>query len=250
MTKNWINQINQKSTETAYNEFIKNAERDTKPSKEEGKSKAYAFPSYFNFSYTTVDSIKNKTFNSIDSSTTNNIQTGNYICTKTSCQRTDGHISKTVKPFKSISNNVRDEGNHIRVGDNRTTVMIRNIPNKVDLDILIQLINKCVFGRYNFLYLRLDFSNGCNTGYAFINFVSKEDVQTFYKAFQGYKWIDFHHSSKVVQLTYANIQGLEALITKFKESSVMGMPPEYRPRLFYTSGKLIGKTKPNFDLKE
>ena len=40
-------------------------------------------------------------------------------------------------------------------------VMLRNIPNKVDQATLKQIIDESSFGRYDFMYLRIDFSNNC-----------------------------------------------------------------------------------------
>jgi hypothetical protein len=53
---------------------------------------------------------------------------------------------------------------------NRTTLMIRNIPNKYTQKVLMQTIDEASFyGRYDFFYLPIDFKNRCNVGYAFIN---------------------------------------------------------------------------------
>jgi hypothetical protein len=60
----------------------------------------------------------------------------------------------------------------IRSGqDVRTTIMLRNIPNKVTQADLKTIVDQSSLGKYDFMYLRIDFANDCNVGYAFINFV-------------------------------------------------------------------------------
>ncbi|KAK4227949.1 putative meiosis protein [Podospora fimiseda] len=117
--------------------------------------------------------------------------------------------------------------------DVRTTIMLRNIPNKVDQAMLKRIIDQSSQGKYDFLYLRIDFANNCNVGYAFINFVDPLDIIDFYNARANQKWNCFK-SDKTAEISYATIQGKDCLVQKFRNSSVMLEDPRWRPKLFYT----------------
>lgn len=67
--------------------------------------------------------------------------------------------------------------------DHRTTIMIKNIPNKYDQISLLREININHMGKYDFLYLPIDFKNNANVGYAFINFVHPLFIIDFYLEF-------------------------------------------------------------------
>merc|ERR1719174_1414523 len=68
-----------------------------------------------------------------------------------------------------------------------TTVMLRNIPNRYTRDMLLGRMDEGYKGVYDFLYLPIDFSNGCNVGYAFINFRTPATCQRFTQEFHGAK---------------------------------------------------------------
>lgn len=80
--------------------------------------------------------------------------------------------------------------------DARTTVMIRNIPNKYTIKELSEEIEVQFASSYDFLYLPCDIKNQCNVGYGFINFLSTDWLKAFYERFQGKKWARFR-SEKV-----------------------------------------------------
>ncbi|XP_027333821.1 protein MEI2-like 2 isoform X1 [Abrus precatorius] len=123
--------------------------------------------------------------------------------------------------------------------DTRTTLMIKNIPNKYTSKMLLAAIDENHKGSYDFLYLPIDFKNKCNVGYAFINMVSPSHIIPFYKAFNGKKWEKFN-SEKVASLAYARIQGKGALVTHFQNSSLMNEDKRCRPILFHSEGQEIG----------
>jgi len=123
--------------------------------------------------------------------------------------------------------------------DTRTTVMIKNIPNKYDQISLLEVINKNFAGSYDFFYLPIDFKNKCNVGYAFINFIQYETVKKFYEEFHQKKWEKFN-SEKVCQIAFARIQGKSSLIENFRNSTLMFEDQGCRPLIFHSSGPKIG----------
>ncbi|EXJ80283.1 hypothetical protein A1O1_08425 [Capronia coronata CBS 617.96] len=143
----------------------------------------------------------------------------------TAIQREALRTGRRLSP--SINHNAVDIA-RIQAGiDVRTTasIMLRNIPNRVDQSMLKRLLDVTSHGRYDFMYLRIDFANNCNVGYAFINFVD------FVLARAGKRWNCFA-SDKVAEVSYATIQGRDCLVQKFRNSSVMLEHPGFRPKLF------------------
>ncbi|XP_050221966.1 protein MEI2-like 4 isoform X2 [Mercurialis annua] len=132
----------------------------------------------------------------------------------------------------------------IRQGeDNRTTLMIKNIPNKYTSKMLLAAIDEHHKGTYDFIYLPIDFKNKCNVGYAFINMTEPIQIVPFYQAFNGKKWDKFN-SEKVASLAYARIQGKASLIAHFQNSSLMNEDKRCRPILFTTDGPNAGDQVP------
>ncbi|CAA7042846.1 unnamed protein product [Microthlaspi erraticum] len=115
--------------------------------------------------------------------------------------------------------------------DLRTTLMIKNIPNKYTRKMLLAAIDETSRGTYDFLYLPIDFKNKCNVGYAFINMLSPTFIIALYEAFDGKKWEKFN-SEKVASLAYARIQGKTALIAHFQNSSLMNEDRQCHPIVF------------------
>lgn len=127
--------------------------------------------------------------------------------------------------------------------DPRTTCMIKNIPNKITDEMLFNFVNEICPRGFDFLYLRMDFKARLNVGYAFINFLSVENVLKFAKAKLGVKWGVFL-SEKTVQMCYASIQGKENLIEKFRNSAIMEEEESFRPKVYHSSGPLAGLPEP------
>ena len=76
---------------------------------------------------------------------------------------------------------------------------------------LLERINRLHQGKYDFFYLPLDLNNGCNIGYAFINFVDPVYIVPFYEDMNAQSWETFN-SEKICQITYGRIQGKRCLV--------------------------------------
>jgi hypothetical protein len=124
--------------------------------------------------------------------------------------------------------------------DVRTSVMLRDLPNRMSYFEIIRLLNWICPGRYVFSYLRIDFENQHNVGYVFIDFRKAKDILVFMERIVGHRW-QIYNSEKVAQLSYANIQGRECLIERFRNSAVVGQWPCFRPKLW------ISLNDPDFD---
>ncbi|RDX77812.1 Protein MEI2-like 1, partial [Mucuna pruriens] len=142
-----------------------------------------------------------------------------------------------------------DLGRILRGDDNRTTLMIKNIPNKYTSKMLLAAIDEQCRGTYDFLQFYKWLQNKCNVGYAFINMIDPGQIIPFHKirnivqAFNGKKWEKFN-SEKVAVLAYARIQGKTALIAHFQNSSLMNEDKRCRPILFHTDGPNAGDPEP------
>lgn len=118
----------------------------------------------------------------------------------------------------------------------RKTLMLRNIPNKYSIHMLLEMLDNCHRRSprqlvYDFCYLPIDFKNRCNLGYAFVNFVDAESTLECYKTFHEKRWNDFN-SKKVCEVKYGRVQGREALIEHFKNSKFPSNDIDSLPLLF------------------
>ena len=64
--------------------------------------------------------------------------------------------------------------------DQRTTLMIKNIPRNIIQSYLMEIINTKFENLFNFFYLPIDFIKKENAGYAFINFKNSKNIVDFY----------------------------------------------------------------------
>ncbi|KAJ5139046.1 uncharacterized protein N7515_003894 [Penicillium bovifimosum] len=138
--------------------------------------------------------------------------------------------------------------------DDRTSVMIRKIPKSLvsvsripsllDLanantilppkDQVTEVLNQTSRGAYDFFYLRI---GKLAIGQQPLNIIP------LYLALVGRKWPNCQSAEKPVQLCYSMMQGTDNRQHWFRKRFGMTRPPEERPKLFHTSGPLLGLEK-------
>jgi len=114
------------------------------------------------------------------------------------------------------------------------SLMLRNIPLDMTRDMFVRMLDTEGFaGRYDFVYLPLDFKTSANLGYAFVNLRTHRDAQQLQKHFSGFcRWCI--RSAKKCEVTWSTAQGLTAYIDRYRNNPVMhdSIPEKAKPLLF------------------
>ena len=150
------------------------------------------------------------------------------------------HRKKTInqKSDLDINKNIINLLEVFLCKDRRTTLMIKNIPNKYTISSFLEEINVNFKFTYDIFYLPIDYVNKCNLGFAFINFVEPFHIILFYELYRGKKWKKFN-SDKICELLYAKYQGKKELIAHFEKGKVLSMESEEkRPLILPTPNPL------------
>lgn len=159
---------------------------------------------------------------------------GNFFNEEKENQSPGGFLRKSSENLMKFVIDVKSFWDN---NDYRTTLMIKNIPNKYTQTMLLESINKNHAYTFDFMYLPIDFKNKCNVGYAFINFIDCRYILSFYQEFDGKKWEKFN-SEKICALSYARIQGRLNLEKHFQSSSIMGQDHSMRPIILSISNNI------------
>lgn len=97
--------------------------------------------------------------------------------------------------------------------DKRTTLMLRNIPNKYTLNNIVDEIGTEFWGKYDCVNLPIDYETKLNLGYAFVNFTDPFHIIQFYSKFHQKKWSRYK-SEKKMDMSYADKQGKKDITLK------------------------------------
>eukprot|EP00347_Sterkiella_histriomuscorum_P009002 403342907 len=140
--------------------------------------------------------------------------------------------TQEFKPSSSFASSTTEEklNNEVDIWrilngeEQRTTIMVRNIPNKFKQMTLLEMINQRHQGKYDYFYLPMDLKTQCNVGYAFINFTHPIYILDFFLEFQSIEWQNATQdckSGKISKLAFANFQGKDELIQHHNDKNIM-----------------------------
>jgi len=123
-----------------------------------------------------------------------------------------------------------DTSDEDAVTEQRTTVLVRNLPSDFSTQQLVQLLDDHGFGgTWDFTYAPCDFQTGCGFGYAVVNFVLPSKAQQFRNKFEGFQLPSQDEALAVVWSPTR--QGFQALQDRYERSVVMdeAVPLPFKP---------------------
>jgi hypothetical protein len=151
--------------------------------------------------------------------------------------------NKKIKTYR----NIIDRDNVAEGRDARTTVCLKNIPNRLKKKDLLDFLNQAFSAKYDYFYLPIDFANDYNVGYCFINFINTRFLVKFHESYHKMLWkslIDTTNSTKLIEICYATQQGKKNMVRRQQHSNIFTMDEKYHPVLFYSSGPKMGQRQP------
>lgn len=122
----------------------------------------------------------------------------------------------------------------------RTTVMLRNVPKSLTTEKLMDLLNDAGFeGCYDLVYLPRDFKTKVGLGYAFVNLNSAARAGSFFESFQGFSTWGVQ-SDKVCDVAWSVLQGIDENVERYRNSPVMheSVSDEFKPVLVENNEKV------------
>eukprot|EP00443_Scrippsiella_acuminata_P007921 CAMPEP_0115323580 /NCGR_PEP_ID=MMETSP0270-20121206/82019_1 /TAXON_ID=71861 /ORGANISM="Scrippsiella trochoidea, Strain CCMP3099" /LENGTH=483 /DNA_ID=CAMNT_0002743637 /DNA_START=171 /DNA_END=1620 /DNA_ORIENTATION=+ len=138
--------------------------------------------------------------------------------------RTTSRVSAATDPAVIAARAVAASGGGL---SGNTTVMMRHIPGKYTQQKLMREINSVGFlGKYDFFYLPMQPQSRGNRGFAFVNFSTAEDAESFYHTFHGRRLRHFR-SEQAVAVMPADLQGFERNAAHY--ASIRKMGSRWRP---------------------
>ena len=147
----------------------------------------------------------------------------NYVNQQIQQNFINNRILQNMSQINSIKTNNTSNDKKIKIEDiisgkeKRTTLMLRNIPNKYTLNNVVEEINPSFWGKYDYINLPIDYERKLNLGYAFINFVEPMHIILFYETYYMKKWSRYR-SDKKMDMSFADKQGKKDINCKDEQT--------------------------------
>ena len=122
----------------------------------------------------------------------------------------------------------------------RTTVLFRNVPNQLTRDMLVEILDSHGFrGKFDMVYLPVDFKTNQALGYGFVNAVDSETSVRLFRVFEGFQAWPVK-SPKTCSVSWCERQGLESNVRVYRNLEVMrkATPEAWRPALFSNGSRV------------
>lgn len=115
-----------------------------------------------------------------------------------------------------------------------TSVVLKNVPLSLNTNMLLMVLDQGFQGRYDAVYLPVNFKAQIIFGYARVNFVSHEDAVRFKTEFDGFRDWDLGDEAGSPKILWGDIHGKEEWIREYKNSDIMHphVPEDMKPLLF------------------
>lgn len=127
--------------------------------------------------------------------------------------------------------------------DQRTTVVIRNLPGECTRDRLMAMLDEEGFAaQYDFLYLPIHFGTASAFGHAFVNLTHPGVTPAFFERFHGYRCPWAYPGQRACSVSWSTThQGLRAQVDRYRNSVVMrdDVPDEFRPVVLYKGMRVV-----------
>lgn len=117
----------------------------------------------------------------------------------------------------------------------RTTLKLANLPQNYSRDMFLRLFDNLGFGgKYDFMFLPIDFNTRSNQGYAFVNLVDSAVAAEFWDSMHGFSKFWYAWGKATCTVSWSDLQGLDAHIELYRNSSLMHelIPDEFKPVFF------------------
>ncbi|KAF4673467.1 hypothetical protein FOL47_010519 [Perkinsus chesapeaki] len=120
--------------------------------------------------------------------------------------------------------------------DNRTSVMVRNVPRNYTQPMLFtELLEAVGNAGYNlsmmdYIYMPYDMRQKESSTYVFINVKDAEMIETLYGVFEGRWWSQRSvKDQRPARISYAKCHGIQAILNSLSRGAAQQLPACYRP---------------------